>query len=66
MNHRLEAYATGCGIMRSTMKQHMENTPIEMDLLGLSSQPAELTDEEIVSAYLQSRNAQDFERLVHR
>ena len=48
------------------MKQQTDNASVEMDLLGLSSQPAELTDEEIVNAYLQSRNAQDFERLVHR
>ena len=48
------------------MKQQMDTASVEMDLLGLSSQPPELTDEEIVNAYLQSRNAQDFERLVHR
>ena len=48
------------------MKQQMDNATVEMDLLGLSSQPAELTDEEIVNAYLLSRNEQDFERLVRR
>ena len=48
------------------MKQQMDTASVEMDLLGLSSQPAELTDEEIVNAYLLSRNEQDFERLVRR
>lgn len=48
------------------MKPQLHTAPIEMDLIGLSAQPPELTDEEIVSAFLQSRNSQDFERLVHR
>ena len=48
------------------MKPKTDTRPLEMDLLGLSSSPAELTDEEIVSAYLETRNSQDFERLVKR
>ncbi len=48
------------------MKQQTDAASNDMDLLGLSVQPTELTDEEIVSAYLQSRNEEDFERLVHR
>ncbi len=48
------------------MKQQTDSGSNDMDLLGLGVQPTELTDEEIVSAYLQTRNAEDFERLVHR
>jgi len=48
------------------MKPQMKNSAEEMDLIGLSTRPAELSDEEIVSTYLQSRNEQDFERLIHR
>ncbi len=48
------------------MKPQMDTPVLEMDLLGLSTRPVELTDEEIVNAYLQTRNSQDFERLVHR
>ena len=52
--------------LRSTMKPKTDTRPLEMDLLGLSNSPAELSDEEIVSAYLETRNSQDFERLVKR
>ncbi len=38
----------------------------ETDFLGLDSLQSELTDEEIVNTYLQSRNPEDFARLVHR
>ena len=48
------------------MKPQTKNSVEEMDLIGLSTRPAELSDEEIVSTYLQSRNEHDFERLVHR
>jgi RNA polymerase sigma-70 factor, ECF subfamily len=48
------------------MKPQMDTEPLEMDLLGLQSDQQELSDEEIVSAYLESRNARDFERLVQR
>jgi len=48
------------------MKPQSETSPPELDLLELSSRSPELTDEEIVATYLHTRNAQDFERLVHR
>lgn len=48
------------------MKLQMDTPVVEMGLVGLSNRPAELTDEEIVNAYLQTRNSQDFERLVRR
>ena len=48
------------------MKLHMDTPVVEMGLVGLSTRQAELTDEEIVNAYLQTRNSQDFERLVRR
>ena len=54
------------GELRSMMKPQTKNSVEEMDLIGLSTRPAELSDEEIVNIYLQSRNEQDFERLVHR
>ena len=44
----------------------MDTPVVEMGLVGLSTRQAELTDEEIVNAYLQTRNSQDFERLVRR
>ena len=52
--------------LKSTMKPQNDTPIVEMDLVGLSARPAELTDEEIVNAYLQTRNSQDFERLVRR
>ena len=48
------------------MKPQIETEGMELDLLGLQSHQQELSDEEIVSAYLESRNARDFERLVQR
>jgi len=48
------------------MQPQTDNEPVEMNLLGLHSHQLELSDEEIVTAYLESRNARDFERLVQR
>ena len=48
------------------MKPQIDTEGMELDLLGLQSHQHELSDEEIVSAYLESRNARDFERLVLR
>jgi RNA polymerase sigma-70 factor, ECF subfamily len=52
--------------VRKTMRPQTESAPNEMDLIELGSRPLDLSDEEIVSAYLQTRNAADFERLVKR
>jgi len=48
------------------MKPQLNDSAKEMDFLGLNPHATEITDEEIVNAYLRTRNAQDFERLVHR
>jgi len=48
------------------MKPQVENELVETNLLGLHLHQQELSDEEIVTAYLESRNASDFERLVQR
>lgn len=48
------------------MKPQRNSTEQEMDFLGLVTNQVELTDEEIVNTYLQTRNSQDFARLVNR
>ncbi len=48
------------------MKPQINSTEQEVDFLGLATNQVDLTDEEIVNTYLQTRNSQDFARLVNR
>ncbi len=48
------------------MKPKITEAEQEVDFLGLNPRTVEVTDEEIVNTYLQTRDARDFERLVHR
>jgi RNA polymerase sigma-70 factor, ECF subfamily len=46
--------------------EKFEKPRCEFNLQDLSSRPDEVSDEEIVNSFVESRNASDFERLVHR
>jgi RNA polymerase sigma-70 factor (ECF subfamily) len=48
------------------MNQRTDFEPVEDDLLGLGTSALGPTDEEIVEAYLESRNEADFAKLVRR